>query len=138
MEDNLALIQATSLPVQFIPLVHEYLSGESVEDLAIKYNLESTQVTEFLNRKEVRQFIKTKLDNYKYLNVQKRIDLLSRAVEEKIAFAEENELPITNKDLLEVLKLLREESKDLQGKNDDMSGDAVKNTYVNIINSLKA
>jgi arsenate reductase-like glutaredoxin family protein len=138
MEDGLSVIQSISLPAQFIPLVHEYLNGESVSNLAVKYGIDEENVVEFLNRREVKQFINTKLENYKYLSVQKRVDLLTRAVEEKLTFAEDNEMPITNKDLLEILKLLREESKDLRAKNEEVSDDSVKNTYINIVNQLKA
>ena len=133
-----SLLDTISLPVQFIPLVYEYINGESIDSLATKYNMEVTRISEFLNRREVKTFINTKLKNYKYLSLQKRIDLLSRAVDEKVAFAEENELPITNKDLVEVLKLLREEAKDLRSELSDDTGDEAKNNYIAIINQLKA
>jgi len=132
------LLETIALPVQLIPLVHEYLDGETIDDLAIKYNLEPTKISEFLNRKEVKTFINSKLKNHRYLSILKRVDLLSDAVEEKVKFAQENDMPLTNKDLLEILKLLREESKDLASQSGEIQSDEAKNTYVSIINQLKS
>jgi len=128
-----------ALPVQLIPLVGDYLSGASMDNLATKYNLSISEVSDFLNRKEVRQYIKTELANYKYTSRKRRIDLLSRIVDEQIEFAEENEMPLSKKDIVEILKLLREENKDIEnlGVVEDQ-GDNAKNQYINIINQLKA
>ena len=132
------LMETIALPVQLIPLVHEYLSGSSVDELALKHNMEPTQITDFLNRREVRTFINTKLKNHRYLNLLSRVNLLSDAVEEKLQFAKDNDLPMTGKDLLEIMKLLREESKDLSNELKEDTGDDAKNNYINIINQLKA
>ena len=127
-----------ALPVNLVPLVQEYMSGSSVDDLALRYNMPSTTISEFLDRKEVKRFIKTELQNYKMANRKRRINLLSRIVDEKIIFAEENEMPLSNKDIIEVLKLLREESKDIENFSADEDNSAnTKNTYVQIINELK-
>jgi len=135
---SVALMEAIALPVQLIPLVHEYLDGSSVDELALKHNMEPTKIADFLNRREVKQFINTKLKNHRYLNLLKRVNILSDAVEEKLQFAKDNDLPMTGKDLLEIMKLLREESKDLSNELKEDSGDDAKNTYINIINQLKA
>jgi len=128
--------QAISLTAGLIPLVHDYTQGETLEILAIKYNISETEVSEFLNRKEVKQFISTSLANHGYVAKKQRIDLLNRIVEQKIQESEDNELSLSNKDLIEVLKLLKDEGKDLTvAENEQDSGKA---QYIQIINSLKA
>jgi arsenate reductase-like glutaredoxin family protein len=131
-------METVALPVQLIPVVHEYISGVSVDDLALKHGMEVTQITDFLNRKEVKTFINTRMKNYRLLNLQKRIDLLTDAVDEKVAFAKENDLPMSNKDIVDILKLLREEAKDLSSELKENDVDDAKNTYINIINQLKS
>ena len=127
-----------ALPVQLIPLVGDYLAGGNVDSLAVKYDLSAQEVSDFLNRKEVRQYIRTELANYKYANRQRRLDLLSRIIDQQIEFAEENEMPLTKKDIVEVLKLLREENKDIDNlRAQDDDGDNNKNNYIAIINQLK-
>jgi len=78
------------------------------------------------------------MKNYRLLNLQKRIDLLTDAVDEKVAFAKENDLPMSNKDIVDILKLLREEAKDLSSELKENDVDDAKNTYINIINQLKS
>jgi len=94
LQSSVSLMETVALPVQLIPVVHEYISGVSVDDLALKHGMEVTQITDFLNRKEVKTFINTRMKNYRLLNLQKRIDLLTDAVDEKVAFAKENDLPM--------------------------------------------
>ena len=128
-------VSAISLPVQLVGLTQDYLAGSKLEALALKYNMQVDEVSEFLNRKEVKRYIATELKSYKLLNVQKRIDILSAIVDEKLEFAVDNDLPTSNKDIVEVLKLLREESRDIQvAEVEDNSGKA---QYVQIINQLK-
>ena len=129
--------QAISLSVQFIPMVFEYLGGSSLEILSVKYNMPIPKVSEFLNRREVRQFIATEMKNYKLANRRKRIDLLTRAVDEKIEFADENEMPLSNKDIVEILKLLREEAIDISSEAVEIDETSGKQQYINIINQLK-
>ena len=131
MEDALV-----SLDLSLIPLVHDYLSGKTLEQCAVIYALDIAQVSEFLNRREVKQFISAQLKNSGYVNKKRRIDLLARIVDQKIELADDNELPLSNKDLIEVLKLLREEENDLnKGSIEDI--DTGKTAYINIINQLR-
>ena len=129
-------VGAIELPMQMIEMTQDYLKGANLEKLALKYSLPVAQVSEFLGRKEVKNYISQEMSNYKMLNLRKRIDLLSRLVDEKIEFAEENELPTSNKDIVEILKLLREESKDIQSA--DVEQDTGKQAYIQIINNLKS
>jgi len=138
LQSSVSLMETVALPVQLIPVVHEYISGVSVDDLALKHGMEVTQITDFLNRKEVKTFINTRMKNYRLLNLQKRIDLLTDAVDEKVAFAKENDLPMSNKDIVDILKLLREEAKDLSSELKENDVDDAKKTYINIINQLKS
>ncbi len=129
-------VPAIKLDTSLIPLVHDYLDAVPIEDLAFKYNLSEAQVSEFLDRREVRNYIKNTLINTGYVNKKSRIDLLSRIIEEKIKFSEENNVPLSKKDLVDVLKLLKDEE-ELISKDSDISADG-QNIYVNILNELKA
>ena len=138
MNDLATKNEIINLDISLIPLVHDYLSGISLDDCALKYSLDSAQVSEFLNRREVKSYISNRLKNTGYVGKQRRIELLSRIVEEKLEFAAENELPSSNKDLLEVLKLLREEENDLHKQNGEVVEENGKAAYVQIINTLRA
>ena len=127
-----------ALDLSLIPLVHAYLSGVSLDQCALDFNLNIEQVNDFLNRKEVKSFISTQLANQGYASKAKRIALLSEIVDEKLELAKENELPKSNKDLLEILKVLREEENDLHKLKGDLPDETGKSQYINIINTLKA
>ena len=129
---------AISLSAGLIPLVSDYTNGESLEVLAIKYGISEVEVSEFLNRKEVRTYIATTLQNHGYVAKKKRIDLLNRIVDQKILEAEENELSLSNKDLLDVIKLLKEEDTEITKTNQIEESDTSKGVYIQLINSLKA
>ena len=129
-------VPAIKLDTSLIPLVHDYLNAATIDELAFKYNLSEAQVSEFLDRKEVRNYIKNTLVNTGFVNKKARIDLLSRIVEEKVEFSRENDVPLTKKDILDVLKLLKDEE-ELITKDKDISADG-QNVYVNILNELKA
>ena len=129
-------LPSINLDASLIPLVHDYLNAVPIEDLAFKYNLSEKQITEFLDRKEVRSYIRNRLVNTGYVNKKSRIDLLSRIVEEKVNFSKENGVPLTKKDLLDVLKLLKDEE-ELLTKEKAPDSDT-GNTYVQILNELKA
>ncbi len=128
-------LPAIKLDTSLIPLVHDYLNAATMDELAFKYNLQEHQVSEFLDRKEVRSYIKNTLINSGYVNKQKRIALLTRIVDEKIAFSEENEVPLSKKDIIEVLKLMKDEE-ELLIKNEEMASEG-QNVYVNILNELR-
>ena len=129
-------LPAINLDAKLIPLVHDYLNGISLSDLAFKYNLPENQVSEFLERREVKSFIKSTLINSGYVNKKSRIELLNSIVSEKIQFSEENDVPLTKKDLLDVLKLLREEE-ELILKNSEEVPES-QNVYVAVLNELKS
>ncbi len=129
---------AIALDLSLIPLVHDYLAGNSLANCALKYNIAETEVSEFLSRQEVKRFISAQMANTGYAAKKKRIDLLSKIVDEKINLAEENDLPTSNKDIIEVLKLLREEENDLHKLSGDLDENTGKAQYIQIINSLKS
>ena len=142
METTTAPISSSSsviaLDLSLIPLVHSYLSGASLDQCALDFNLSSTQVSEFLDRREVKRYITNQLKNSGYIAKKRRIDLLTRIVDQKLEQSEENDLPLSNKDLLEVLKVLREEEMDLHKLAGDVEEDSGKAQYIQIINQLKS
>ena len=129
-------VGAIQLSTQLVPMVHEYLSGCNIDSLALKYNIDVTQVSEFLNKTEVKRFISTELKNYRYVNRRKRIELLSDMVDEALNIRKENELPMTDKDPVELLKLLQTEDKDIGTSDVEVEGG--KQAYIQIINQLRA
>jgi len=133
---DMETLPAINLSTGLIPLVQDYLDATPLHELAFKYNLTEKEVSDFLDRKEVKSYIKNTLINSGYVNKKSRIDLYNRIVEEKIKFSEENDVPLTKKDMLDVLKLLKEEE-ELIEKNTEGPAES-KNTYINILNELKA
>ena len=127
-----------NLDISLIPLVHEYLQGATLAQCALDFNISEVQVSEFLNRREVKQYISNQLKNSGYAAKQRRIELLSDIVDEKREFAKENDMPTSSKDILEVLRALRDEENDLHKLAGDMEQDSGKAQYIQIINSLKA
>ena len=126
-----------NLNLSLIPLVTDYLSGASMDECAAKFNIDVVQVSEFLDRREVKRYISNELKSSGYASRKKRLDVLSRIVDQKLDDAEENELPLSNKDIIEVMKLLREENNDLEKLSGNLEEDTGKAAYINIINSLR-
>ena len=129
-------VPAIKLDTSLIPLVHDYLNTATLEELAFKYNLTEAQVSDFLERKEVRSYIKTFLANYGYVAKKSRIGLLNKIVDEKIRFSEENDIPLTKRDLVEIIKLLQTED-EMLAKDKDLTEES-QNVYLQVINELKA
>jgi len=139
--DNNSIVNVNptlNLDISLIPLVHDYLNGASLDQCAVKFNMPAIQVSEFLDRKEVKRYISNQLVNSGYTAKKRRLDLLTRIVDQKIELAEDAEIPLSNKDLLEVLKALREEENDIRRTNSDTEEDSGRQTYINIINQLKS
>ncbi len=137
MENLTQTNTAIALDLSLIPLVHDYLSGASVDSCALKYNLDISSVNDFLSRSEVKRYISNQLRTEGYASRQKRLKILSNIVDDKLESAKENDIPVSNKDIIEVLKLLREEDNDLAKLAGDLDEQGGKQAYIQIINQLK-
>lgn len=128
--------EVMNLSAGLIPLVKEYLEGVSISDLAVRYNIAEDSISEFLNRKEVRTYISTQLNNLGWASTYKRLQLINRIIDEQLNIAEDNKIPLTAKDLVDVLKLMKEEVKEIT--TDQPEQDTSKAQYIQIINELRA
>lgn len=129
--------QVQKLDARLVNLVNEYLNGSSVQDLSAKYKLPPEQISEFLSKQEVKNYIATTLANSGYINPLNRIRLLNQMIEQKIQLAEEANIPLTSKDITELIKLLQEEQKILQKNTDTPAVQVnIQAEYVSLIEEL--
>lgn len=131
------MYQVQKLDARLVNLVNEYLSGLTIPQLAEKYKLPPEQISEFLNKQEVKNYIATTLSNSGYLNPLNRIKLLNQMIEQKIQLAEEANIPLTSKDITELIKLLQEEQKLISKSTETPAVQVnIQAEYASLINDL--
>jgi hypothetical protein len=130
--------EIVKIDAKMLNLVHGYLKGKTTVQLAEEFKLDEIQVSSFLNRKEVRTYIQQQLQQVGYLNPISRIDLLNRMIESKVEEREEAQLPLSGKDLTEIIKLLQKEQElmNRQAQDEEITIN-VQAEYANLITSLK-
>lgn len=130
--------EIVKIDAKMLNLVHGYLKGKTTIQLAEEFKLDEIQVSSFLNRKEVRTYIQQQLQQVGYLNPISRIDLLNRMIESKVEEREEAQLPLSGKDLTEIIKLLQKEQElmNRQAQDEEITIN-VQAEYANLITSLK-
>lgn len=129
-------MEIVKLDAKLVYLVQEYLNGATIPELADKYKMLESTISEFLSRKEVKSYIANMLANAGYLNPSARINLLNRMIDDKIRFAEEANVPLSNKDLTEIIKLLQEEQKMISKVDTPETTINIQSEYTNLISSL--
>jgi hypothetical protein len=128
-------LKPIKLDAKYVKLVNDYLSGTDLPSLAEAHCIPVEEVSNFLNRKEVRSYIATVLQNYGYLNPVTRINLLNRMIEQKIEIAEETDTPLTKKDMVELIKLLQTEQQMIQ-KTSQPEEPVVNVNYLKLVQEL--
>ena len=130
--------EIVKIDAKMLNLVHGYLKGKTTVQLAEEFKLDEIQVSSFLNRKEVWTYIQQQLQQVGYLNPISRIDLLNRMIESKVEEREEAQLPLSGKDLTEIIKLLQKEQElmNRQAQDEEITIN-VQAEYANLITSLK-
>lgn len=129
-------MEIVKLDAKLVYLVQEYLNGATIPELAAKYKMPESTISEFISRKEVKSYIANTLANAGYLNPSARINLLNRMIEDKIRFAEDANVPLSNKDLTEIIKLLQEEQKMISKVDTTETTINIQSEYTNLISSL--
>lgn len=129
------VLKPIKLDAKYVSLVNDYLNGTTITALSEKYNVSVEEISNFLNRKEVRSYIATVLQNYGYLNPINRINLLNRMIQQKIEIAEETDTPLTKKDLVELIKLLQTEQQMIQ-KTSQPEEPIVNVNYLKLVQEL--
>lgn len=129
--------EVAKIDARYFRLVNDYLEGSPISQLSEKYHLPPEDISSILSRKEVKNYIAAQLANFGYLNQATRVKLLNKIVEQKLQIAEENNTPLSNKDLTEIIKLLQEEQK-LTSKNQEAPEVQInmQAEYVNLISDL--
>ena len=129
-------IQPNKLDAKLLRLAQSYIEGTSIVDIATEFNLTTDEVLNYINSKPVAKYITASLMNSGYANPKKRIELLNKIIDQKIDLAEDNDLPLTKKDLVDVLKMLQDEQK-LNAPQDSGDGSNSVNAYIQLIKELK-
>jgi len=57
LQSSVSLMETVALPVQLIPVVHEYISGVSVDDLALKHVWKLRRLLTSLIEKKLRHLL---------------------------------------------------------------------------------
>jgi len=100
-------LQAPPLDPVILALANDYLSGATIEQIAADYSISTDRVTTVLDKKEVKHYIDSVFATQGYLNRVKRIAIINRVIDQKIADALETGI-YSKKDLLDWMKHLAE------------------------------
>ena len=108
-------LEAPALDPILLSVANDSLAGEAVPDMAEKYNVTPDLITQILDNKDVKSYIDNVLLNQGYLNRAKRLGLINRVIEAKLAEALETDV-FSKKDLLDWLKHLHEVEQGIKPK----------------------
>jgi GH35 family endo-1,4-beta-xylanase len=110
--DNLnASLDAPEIDPQHMVVANELLCGKSIQQIAELTGLSNDQVTAISERSEVRRYVDAVYMSQGYLNRVRRMDIINKVIDEKMAEAAETGI-YSKRDLLEWLKLLNDMDKD--------------------------
>lgn len=110
--DNLnAALDAPELDPQYLLVANELLCGKSIPQIAEVTSLSNDQVTAIAERAEVRRYVDAVYMSQGYLNRVRRMQVINRVIDEKLAEAAETGV-YSKRDLLEWLKLLNDMDRD--------------------------
>jgi hypothetical protein len=114
--DNLnASLDAPEIDPQHMVVANEMLCGRSIPDIANLTGLSNDQVTAIAERSEVRRYVDAVYMSQGYLNRVRRMQVINRVIDEKLAEAAETGV-YSKRDLLEWLKLLNDMDRDSRPK----------------------
>lgn len=99
-----------------LPIVNQYLAGKSVEDIAADNELEPFEVALILDKPEIRRYCDHVIQSAGYMNKLRRVALINDVIDQKVQEAMEYNSPLSNKDLLDWIKILQEETKIIENK----------------------
>lgn len=129
-------LEAPALDPVVLALANDYLSGQSVEEIATNYGISEDRVTAVIEKKEVKNYIDSVFATQGYLNRIKRINLINQVIDQKIQEAVETGI-YSKKDLLDWMKHLQEVETSLKPKQSQGPAVAVQiNNYDKLMKDL--
>jgi len=129
-------LEAPALDPVVLALANDYLSGQSVEEIAETYGISEDRVTAVIEKKEVKNYIDSVFATQGYLNRIKRINLINQVIDQKIQEAVETGI-YSKKDLLDWMKHLQEVETSLKPKQSQGPAVAVQiNNYDKLMKDL--
>ena len=129
-------LEAPALDPVVLALANDYLSGQSVEEIATNDGISEDRVTAVIEKKEVKNYIDSVFATQGYLNRIKRINLINQVIDQKIQEAVETGI-YSKKDLLDWMKHLQEVETSLKPKQSQGPAVAVQiNNYDKLMKDL--
>jgi len=110
-----AALEAPELDPQHLLVANELLCGKSIPSIAESTGLSTDQVTAIVERSEIRRYVDAVYMSQGYLNRVRRMQIINRVVDEKLAEAAETGV-WSKRDLLDWMKLLNDMDKDSRPK----------------------
>lgn len=102
-----ASLDAPALDPILLSVANDYLAGHSISTIADSYSISQDRVTAILEKRDVKSYVDRVYASQGFLNRVKRMDLINRVIEQKMADAMETG-QWSKRDLLDWLKLLNE------------------------------
>ena len=100
-------LETPSLDPILLSIANEFLGGNSITEIAEKFEISSDRVTQIVEKKEVKSYIDNVYLTQGYLNRIKRINIINNVIEQKLTEAVETG-QYSKKDLLDWLKHFHE------------------------------
>lgn len=136
--DNLnASLEAPELDPQHLLVANELLCGKSITTIAESTGLSTDQVTAIAERSEIKRYVDTVYMSQGYLNRVRRMQVINRVVDEKLAEAAETGV-WSKRDLLDWMKLLNDMDKEARPRVPTTAVQVNNNTnnYTTLMNDL--
>lgn len=100
-------LDTPALDPVLLSIANDYLAGSNIERIAEEYGISEDRVTSVLEKREVKAYVDGVFATQGYLNRNKRMNLINRVIEQKIAEGLESGV-LSKKDLLDWLKHIAE------------------------------
>ena len=110
-----AALEAPELDPQHLLVANELLCGKSIPSIAETTGLSTDQVTAIVERSEIRRYVDAVYMSQGYLNRVRRMQIINRVVDEKLAEVAETGV-WSKRDLLDWMKLLNDMDKESRPK----------------------
>lgn len=128
-------LEAPAIDPIMLMIANDHIAGLSIDEISDKYKVTQDRVVAVLDRKEVSKYIDKQFAQQGFVHRMKRMQLINRVIEEKIMEAEDSEV-WTKKDLLDWLKLAKEEETSLMPKKDGPAVAVQVNNFDKLMDEL--
>lgn len=109
-------LEAPSLDPIVLSVANEYLSGESIPDIAANYNVTPDVVSQVLDKKDVKSYIDNIYLNQGFMNRFKRAELINKVIFQKLEEAMETGGAFSKKDLYDWVNMVNTMERDAKPK----------------------